>query len=159
MAKKQDKNDILSLIKADHQKVQSIFHEMENMDDMAMLYEHFNLLYKEINLHAEAEELVFYPAMRDFEETEDFIEEAEEEHEEAEIMLEEIRTMEPGDPEFKQKLQELQEAMMHHIQEEEGEIFEAVKGVMGEKELKQLGEEFIAAKSRVEADVEEAMSR
>lgn len=157
MASKQQ--DIISLIETDHRKVEQIFMELESSKNAEQMYNCFNQLYKELNLHSEAEELVFYAAMYDFEETEGFIAEAEEEHEEAEILLEELRTLNPAEAEFQEKIQQLKEAVMHHVQEEEQEIFPVVRQVMGEKELQQMAEDFMEAKTRVEEVIAEAMMR
>jgi hemerythrin superfamily protein len=69
--------DILSLIEAEHRQVKKLFAEAEKAKG-AKLLEQFNQIYIALNLHARTEELVFYPAMREHEETEQYIEEAEE---------------------------------------------------------------------------------
>lgn len=150
--------NILELIEQDHRKVESLFEEMKKTKDSKKSMKLFNEIYKELNLHAKAEELVFYPAMREYDETAEYIEEAEEEHEDAEALLEEMKEFNPKDDEFKEKLEELVEAIQHHVKEEESEIFEAVRKCMDEKQLNTLGEEFQAAKKKVQAEVQEALT-
>jgi hemerythrin superfamily protein len=156
MAKKSKQSDILSLIEADHRKVDSLFAQMETANTEQM-YTCFNEIYKEFTLHVEAEQMVFYPAMQEFEETQEFIEEAEEEHEDARVLLEEMKAIGPADPEFKSKLMELKESIQHHVQEEESEIFEAVRSCMEPEMLMDLAQEFMDVKQKFEADVEAAM--
>lgn len=150
--------DILTLIEADHRKVDQLFEEIESSKGAKKIQDCFNQIYKELTLHAQAEELVFYPAMREYEETEEYIEEAEEEHNSAKILLEQIKSLKPGDDEFKTKLQHLMEAIKHHVEEEENEIFSAVRECMDEEELQQLGTEFQSSKAKLESQVEAAIA-
>ncbi|HEY9619287.1 MAG TPA: hemerythrin domain-containing protein [Crinalium sp.] len=159
MAKsKPQTQDILALIEADHRKVDQLFEEISSTKGAKKIQECFNQIYKELTLHAEAEELVFYPAMREYDETEDYIEEAEEEHDEAKVLLEEMKSLKPGDDEFQSKLQELIAAVKHHVEEEENEIFPAVREAMEDEELQQLAEEFQQSKAKLEPEVAAAIA-
>ncbi|MDX2215225.1 MAG: hemerythrin domain-containing protein [Oculatellaceae cyanobacterium bins.114] len=151
--------DILALIEADHRTVEKLFTEAESAKGAKKVQECFDQIYKELNLHAYAEELVFYPAMQEYEDTQEYIEEAEEEHNSVKILLEEMKTLEPNGSEFKTRMMHLKESVTHHVEEEESEIFEAVRGCMGEQELQELGQEFQAAKGRMELEVEEALAK
>src|SRR6476619_1473067 len=129
--------DILELIATDHREVEQIFAQLENASSLEQLYQLFNQLYKELNLHSRAEELVFYPSLREYEDTDDMIEEAESEHEDAAALLEELKALSPDLPEFKAKIAELKEAVQHHVQEEEAEVFETARDCMDDQQLKQ----------------------
>jgi hemerythrin superfamily protein len=157
MANKQAK-DIISLIEADHEKVEQLFEDMEDATG-SKAHKCFNQIYKELTLHAKAEELVFYPAMLEYEETKQYIEAAEAEHNSAKILLEQMKGLNPGDEEFKTKLTYLQETMLNHIEEEESELFDAVQSCMDEQILQKLGEEFQATKATLEAEVEMALTQ
>lgn len=158
MAKKKSQ-DILELILADHRQVEKLFSQVEKAKNPEQFYSLFTQLYKELNLHARAEELVFYPALREFEDTDDIIEEAEAEHEEAAAMLEEMKALGPDSEEFPDRIAELKEAVMHHLQEEESEVFEIIRDYMDEEELSALGQEFQQAKTKLEAEINEAAPR
>lgn len=157
--KAQKTEDVLSLIEADHSKVEELFGQMEEGKKFENARKCFQEIYREISLHAHAEELVFYPAMREYEETEGFIEESEEEHSTAKILLEEMRKLEPGDREFETKFNALKDSFLHHVEEEESEIFDAVRECMEEDEFQQLGQEFQAVKTKMESEVEAALTR
>ncbi|MBD1860313.1 MULTISPECIES: hemerythrin domain-containing protein [Trichocoleus] len=157
MAKDKNQN-ILDLIATDHRKVEQIFSQIESASNLEQLYRYFNQLYKEVNLHARAEELVFYPGLREYEDTDAMIAEAESEHEEAAALLEEIKALSPDSAEFKEKIAELKKAILHHVQEEESEVFETARDGMDEQQLKQLGQEFQEAKTKLEDEVVEAAS-
>jgi len=156
MAKNKAAN-ILELIEAEHRQVEQLFAELETAKGKKRT-ECFQQIYKALNLHARTEELVFYPALREYEETEQYIEEAEEEHEEVALLLEEIKALKTTDPEFLEKITELQQAVQHHVEEEESEIFEAVRECMSSEQLSKLAEEFQQAKAKLDPDVETALT-
>ncbi|MDZ8089828.1 MAG: hemerythrin domain-containing protein [Nostoc sp. DedQUE12b] len=149
--------DILSLIEAEHRQVEKLFAEAEKAKG-AKLVEQFNQIYIELILHARTEELVFYPALREYEETEQYVEEAEEEHEEVSVILEEIKGLKTTKPEFKEKMSELKEILEHHVEEEESEIFNAVRECMSDQELTELGQEFQETKAKLVSNVEAALA-
>ncbi len=158
MAKTKAKStDILSLIEAEHRQVENLFAEAEKVKG-AKLVEQFNQIYIELILHTRTEELVFYPALREYEQTEQYVEEAEEEHEEISAILEEIKAFKPTQPEFKEKMSELKETLEHHVEEEESEIFNAVRECMSDRELTELGQEFQETKSKLVSNVEAALA-
>ncbi|MBD2488194.1 hypothetical protein [Aulosira sp. FACHB-615] len=67
--------------------------------------------------------------------------------------------MQTKSSEFKSKLSDLKEAVQHHVEEEEIEIFEAIRGCISEEELIELGQEFQEAKVKLEADIKAEMAQ
>lgn len=151
--------DILSLIEVDHQEVKELFKQLETSKDAKKIQKVFEQIYQEMALHAHAEETAFYPAMREFKETAKFLEDAEEEHNSVKILLEQMKSLKPKEAEFETKFTHLKESMLHHIEEEENEIFSAVRDCMEEEQLQKLGEEFQEAKESWIANVEAALKR
>lgn len=145
--------DLSELIKADHRKVEELFSELESADDPTQRYDCFEQIYQQLNLHAQTEELVLYPAMREYEETNQFVEEAEEEHVEAKELLEEIKSLDPDSSQFKSKIKKLKEAVEHHVQEEENELLPTVSQCMKDKELQQIAKEFQQTKTKLQEDM------
>lgn len=145
--------DILTLLETEHRQVEQLFQELEKAKGNKRS-ECFQQIYKALNLHARTEELVFYSALREYEETEEYIEDAEAEHEEVAVILEEIKALKPTDSEFLEKIRELKQAVEDHVEEEENEIFNAVRECMSNKQLTELAEEFQNAKAKLEPDVE-----
>lgn len=141
--------DIFELIKADHRKVESLFSKIEDTKNSKKLDEYFKQLYKELNIHAQVEELTFYPTMRDNEGTQELVDEAEEEHVEVKVMLEQIKSLDSTSSEFTAKISELKEAVGHHVQEEENEVFPKVRQCINEEELEQLATEFQEVKNKL----------
>jgi hemerythrin superfamily protein len=151
--------DILSLIATEHREVEQLFKEMEASKDSKKLQNYFNQIYTALNLHAQVEEFVFYPALREYKETEQYIEEAEEEHNSVKILLEQMKSLGPKDSEFETKLKHLKESVTHHVEEEESEIFDAVRKCMNEQKLQELGQTFQETKKRLEPDVKAELAR
>ncbi|MBW4561117.1 MAG: hemerythrin domain-containing protein [Mojavia pulchra JT2-VF2] len=149
--------NIITLLEKEHRQVEKLFAEAEKAN-FNQLYECFNEIYRALTLHTRTEELVFYPAMREYPRTAKYIEEAEQEHEEAKIILEEIKSLKPNDSEFKKKITELKKAVKHHVEEEENEIFKSISEYMSEQKLIELGREFRKTKAQLEDEVQAAMT-
>lgn len=145
--------DVFELIKEAHRKVETLFTEIESTDGSKKLDQYFNQLYKELNVHAQAEELTFYPTMRDHEDLKELVNEAEEEHTEVKVMLEQIKSLDATSSEFKAKISELKDAVQHHVQEEENEVFPKVRQSVNDEELKQLATEFQEAQRKLQEEM------
>lgn len=145
--------DILDLIRKDHRQVETLFKEIENTNNNQELYDRFNELYKEINLHAKVEEQTFYPAIRESGDHNQLVSEAQKEHDKAKELLEEIASLSPASIEFEQKIRQLKEAIQHHVQEEEKEVFPLVSECMNAEEREQLGREFTTSKSQLQNEI------
>jgi hemerythrin superfamily protein len=72
--------------------------------------------------------------------------EALEEHQEAKSMLEELEYSGTESDDFGSKLEDLMEAVEHHVQEEEGVMFPRVREVIDESQLEELGQKLESAK-------------
>ncbi len=80
------------------------------------------------------------------------IDHATEEHEEVANLLEEMEELDNESEEWSSKLAELQKNVLHHVKEEEGDIFTQAKSFLEMEELQTLGEEFQEAKKQAAAD-------
>jgi len=136
----------LEVLKEDHQKVKGLFREVRQATDQAKRKELFNKIDTELETHAHIEETVFYPAIEEHEEFKDMVAEALEEHQEAKTLLDELEELGADNHDFGSKLQLLIQAVEHHVEEEEGEMFPKISEVFDEDELEQLGQELESAK-------------
>jgi hemerythrin superfamily protein len=116
-----------ALLKEDHQKVKKLFSQFEKLDagrdsDRAQL---FDQIKKELTVHAQIEEEIFYPAVEraEDEEADDLVREAHEEHRIVKTLLEELSALSSADPQFDAKIKVLKENVLHHAEEEQDEIF------------------------------------
>jgi iron-sulfur cluster repair protein YtfE (RIC family) len=126
--------------------VKGLFQEAIHSTETSKRKEIFDKIDTELEIHAHIEETVFYPAIEDHEELKDMVAEALEEHEEAKTLLGELEELGAESHEFGSKLQQLIEAVEHHVEEEEGEMFPKIREVFEEDELEQLGQDLESAK-------------
>jgi hemerythrin superfamily protein len=141
---KQDKSDILVILKDEHDEVKQLFKDYmkeAEKDEMAGK-ETVDKILSELTRHAEMEEQIVYPALEEADE--DLYHEAHEEHHVAELLMAEIGGMKPG-PVFKAKVTVLQENVEHHIDEEEKEGFKVLRKVAAEKRS-EMGEQWMSTK-------------
>jgi len=121
----------MQMLQRDHKIVKELFSQYEklgddDLDEKDRLWRQIN---EELTIHAEIEERLFYPAVRDVrtDEAEDLINEAVEEHRIVKTLLEEMSNAEVGDDVFDAKMKVLRENVLHHAEEEEKEIFPQAK--------------------------------
>src|SRR5690606_14339384 len=81
----------------------------------------------ELKLHTTLEEETFYAAVREAIDDEDLINAASVAHETAKVLIEQLENMQPDDPNFHATFTVLGEYVLHHVKEEEGEMFPAAK--------------------------------
>jgi len=120
------KSRIVAMLKADHKKVKKAFRDFEKMDpqeDPEQCQALVQQTLAEVEVHAELEEQMFYPAARGAIKDEDLIDEAEVEHMTAKVLIEQLKGMGPDDEKYAATFKVLGEYIKHHIEEEEGEMF------------------------------------
>jgi iron-sulfur cluster repair protein YtfE (RIC family) len=136
------------LLKADHKKVSGIFEELEPTTNRATKtrQELFTELKNELDVHAQIEEQILYPALKDAEPTHEITLEAYEEHHVVKQLLTELAAMPVDSDEWSAKLKVLQENVEHHVEEEEDEMFKKAKEVLSSEQIDALGARLQAAK-------------
>jgi hemerythrin superfamily protein len=107
-----------------------------------------------LRAHAEIEEQIFYPAVRDAIEQEDLMDEAEVEHGEVKRLVEDLEDSRPREDLYDAKVAVLIEYVKHHVQEEEGQMFPKVK--KAKLDLEELGREMAARKQKIMGEAEAA---
>jgi len=115
--------DALQMLRDDHRRVKELFRRFEEAEDERQKGQIVQETLKELTIHAELEEELFYPAVRGEADVEDeMMDEADEEHHVAEMLIDELWKMRPGSSHYDAKFSVLAEAVKHHIDEEESEI-------------------------------------
>ena len=143
---KNEVKDALALLVADHEQVRSLFKQFEGLTDRAVVTKKkiADQICEELSIHAEMEEAVFYPAVRDLIEDSDLMDEAVVEHEGAKNLIAQIREMQPGDDLYDARIKVLSEQIEHHVKEEEGEMFSKIRKHKKSIDLMALGQEMTA---------------
>jgi hemerythrin-like domain-containing protein len=148
--------DVIKMLTEDHKKVKKMFQQFEKMkeeDDQDM--EAKQMLVEtccaELTVHAQLEEELFYPALRDAIDDMDMLDEAEVEHASAKQLISELSSMQPGDELYDAKFTVLGEYVKHHIEEEEKELFPKAK--KAELDLQAMAEEARERKQEIRGEL------
>lgn len=135
--------DALALLTADHNRVRGLFtrfkaaKEAGETEAMVALGEE---VFAELEVHTAIEEETFYPwASGLSEEIKETIDEGVQEHHVVKVLMEEVGRLEADDPAWTAKLTVLIENVEHHAEEEEQEMFPAVRSASSAAALEELG--------------------
>lgn len=121
--------DACDLLDADHKAVKKMFKEYEELAGSRARgapqkkMELARQICNELTVHAQIEEEIFYPALRDALKDTDLLAEAEVEHQSAKDLIAQIEAMPEPDEMFDAKVKVLGEYIDHHVKEERNEIF------------------------------------
>lgn len=141
----------IELLESDHRKVEALFeqYEDEKEGDEDTRREIAKKICGELTAHAQLEEEIFYPWLRENldEEDMDMLEEAYVEHAGAKDLIAQIESSTEVDSAFDAKVKVLSEYIKHHVKEEENEIFPEVRGE--QEELDELGQEMHSRKAEL----------
>ena len=123
MPTKKKSEDAIAILKRDHQKVKKLFDAFENASAATKKKIVAEAL-MELKVHAVIEEEFVYPALRqEMDDPEGLMDEADEEHHVAKVLIAELEAMKGNEDHWDAKFTVLAENVRHHIKEEEGEIF------------------------------------
>lgn len=146
-APSRSKHDAIKLLTADHDKVKKMFKEFEKLckkNDGAGKEELVDQICKELTVHAQLEEEIFYPAARDGINDDDLMNEALVEHASAKDLIGQIQSMGASDPMYDATVRVLGEYINHHVEEEQNEMFSKVQ--KSKMDLEEIGAEIAERK-------------
>ena len=112
---------VIDMLKEDHKKVKGLFEDFESAEGSERAQIAATAI-MDLEIHAELEEKLIYPAIRQEIEEDDIMNEAVEEHHLVHVLIKELKKLKPADEIFQAKFKVLGELVKHHIEEEEGEI-------------------------------------
>ena len=147
------KNNAIKLLTEDHSKVKKMFNEfvkLSKKSDEAGKEELATQICKELTVHAQLEEEIFYPAVREAIEDDDLMNEAMVEHASAKDLIAQIQSMAASDPMYEAVVTVLGEYINHHIEEEQNEMFPNVQ--KSDMDLEELGLEMAERKEALVED-------
>lgn len=147
--------DALALLKADHKAVERLFKEFGKLKEEEDVEDEKQDLVaqicNELTIHTQIEEEIFYPEIRGAIDDSDLMDEAVVEHASAKDFIEQLQSMNPEDKWYDAKVTVLGEYVMHHVKEEEEEMFPMVKKT--KLDLKDLGERMAQRKEELETEI------
>ena len=139
--------DPYQLLKADHETVSKLFKRIESASGRVKLIR-FRKLKHELDVHTHVEETIFYPALKNKNESRDITLEAYEEHKVVKDLLAELNGAKKPSDEWDARFTVLKENVEHHVEEEVGELFSKAKDVLTDELAEKLGDQMAAEKER-----------
>jgi len=136
--------DVTELIEQEHRQVEALFETFNESGDSDVLTK----LCDELDAHAAAEEEAFYPVVRDdVPSGKKLANEAQNEHGEVRQLIGRIRRS--SDPDHVvQLVNELEQAVNHHVVDEEDEMLPQTRRALGEDRLAAAGSAYQSAKAK-----------
>ncbi|GAA4220976.1 hemerythrin superfamily protein [Sagittula marina] len=139
--------DIYSAITSDHDRHRELLSTIEDTsgasDTRKKAWDEF---YHDVKAHAAAEEETFYSKLISETWGQDSARHSVHEHQQLDDMMEELNEMDMSSSGWLNKFKTLQHDYLHHIDEEEDEVFTRAKKVIDDGEIKGYGERFLKRK-------------
>jgi hemerythrin superfamily protein len=143
--------DAIEIIMQEHREAERLFAQLHGRRDEELVERLTELL----TAHTEAEERVLYPAVVDLVDGgQKLVQEAIEEHRQAEHLLAAIEAAEPGSADVQQLVGQLEQAVTHHVQEEESEVLPRLRERASDDVLDTLGRALVAVRSEASGDAD-----
>lgn len=147
--------DALALLTADHNRVRGLFarfEEAKEADDVAAMTDLCRQIFTELEVHTTIEEEIFYPKVRkESEDLKEVVAEGVQEHHVVDVLMSEIKQLEPGGSAWVAKMTVLIENVEHHAEEEESEMFPEVRSQTNADFLQGMADELEARKAQLGA--------
>jgi hemerythrin superfamily protein len=143
-------DDAIVILKEDHKRIRALFREFQKPDTTdARKQKIVNESIELLTVHTYIENEVMYPRVREMlPDLEDDILESYEEHHVADVLVMEMMALTPENERFEPKFSVLIENVTHHVEEEEQEWFPKVREGLSRTQLRDIGQELLAAKER-----------
>ena len=147
--------DALTLLKDDHDKMRKLLTELESTTERGVKtrQELYATIKGELTVHEIIEEEIFYPALKDHPKAKDIVLEAYEEHHVVDTVMAELDDLPVDDETWGAKAKVMQENVEHHMEEEEGEMFQKARQVFDRDELEELGTRMEERKAQVQQEM------
>lgn len=144
--------DAAEMLLADHKRVKDLFRQYSEAGERAYKSKQrlAEQIFRELEIHTQLEEEVFYPAVRAVadKEGEELIAESHEEHHVVDLLIAELKALSPEDEVYDAKMTVLCENVDHHIQEEEKEMLPDARKRL-RNQLDSLGQEMQVLKKQL----------
>ena len=136
----------IAILMKDHDTVKELFDRFEKSESAAEREKIIAEALTELKIHAAIEEDIFYPAVRKHV-GKDLMNEADEEHHIARVLIAELDRDGRGDDHRHAKFTVLAESVRHHMKEEEGEMLPKAKSL--EMDFEALGQQLLDRKKEL----------
>ena len=153
--------DAIKLLKEDHARIKPLLAEIKETTERAekTRSELFSKIKQELTIHEIIEEEIFYPALKDHPKAKDIVLEGYEEHHVVDTVMAELEDLPVDDESWGAKAKVMKENVEHHMEEEEGEMFQKARQVFDRDELEALGTRMERRKTEAQEELNVPASR
>ena len=130
---------ITSMIRLDHTHAVSVFHQYTQYKTPRTRQALAETLCLALEIHAQLEEEIFYPAMQRVEHGEPVLEKSVPEHDERRRLIDKLRASSPHDDGYDETVAELMRDVLHHVADEETTLLPQAERLLGKEKLCELG--------------------
>ena len=131
----------IDLLKEDHDRIKPLLSELKETTDRAEKTrgDLFSRIKQELTIHEIIEEEIFYPTLKEHPKAKDIVLEGYEEHHVVDEILGELEQTPVTDDTWGAKFKVAKENLEHHIEEEEGEMFQKARQIFSVDEREEMG--------------------
>lgn len=134
---------VFEALRADHETQRDLVARLvETAGDSDERDELFGRLKTELAAHADAEERFFYIPMMEFDLTQDKARHSVAEHHELDELVEELQETDPSSAHWLATAKKLRHDLVHHLDEEEQEVFQMAGKVLTETQKTELAKSY-----------------
>ena len=141
--------DATALLRADHKRVSALFEQYESTRSTAKKKTLVDTICRELTIHAQVEEEIFYPAVKAALKDKELIPEATIEHATLKELIAQVEGKEPDGEMFDARIKVMSEYVKHHVKEEQNEMFPKARATR--LDMNALGEQIAARKEELSA--------
>jgi hemerythrin-like domain-containing protein len=133
---------IYDILKAEHDQMSNLFRQALQDGSKVSFFK----VKLKTDPHMMGEERLFYPVLEEIEELHELIIQAYKEHNEAKTLIFQMEGMDERDEKWIPTLSELKQSIDHHIEEEEGKVFEKARNVLSPEKAEEMARQYIEFK-------------
>ncbi len=141
---------VTDLIRMEHSQVVETFHQYEIDSSNNTRKALVDSACLALETHAQIEEELFYPAMRQIGADTDVVAKSVPEHQEIRRMIAQLRGMSPSAPGYDQTFMQLMRTVIHHVADEETTLLPDAERLLG-KRLTELGAQWTKRRMQLSA--------
>lgn len=142
---------ITNMIRMDHTGVLETFHQYEITSSPKTKKALVSTACLALEIHAQLEEEIFYPAMRAVSSETSVLDKSVPEHNEMRRLIAQLRSMKPTEPAYDDAFMQLMREVMHHVADEETSLLPDAERLLGSDRLGELGADMTARRVQLMA--------
>jgi hemerythrin superfamily protein len=138
--------DVVDLIMQDHREVERLFDALKDEPEKRPTL--LPVLTTLLTAHSRAEEAEVYPVAAAEAGEKEEVSHSQQEHIEADQLLAKLAATDPASADFDKVLQNLIDAVSHHVEEEETKVLPGMRSNLSDERRSELGEAFAASRKQ-----------